>query len=399
MLSAYVHVPFCAARCGYCDFNTYVPGRAGLSPAAWLDALRAETLLAASSLTAEPGPLSTVFFGGGTPTLLGAGPLIAVLQALRQAFGLAPGAEVTVEANPETLTDALLDALLAGGVTRLSLGMQSADEAVLAVLDRAHTPGQAVAGVEAAHRAGFTDVSLDLIYGTPGETIDSWASTLQAALAVEPEHVSCYSLIVEPGTPLARRIGAGALPAPDDDLMADEYVLADETLSAAGLGWYELSNWAKGAGPGEPAGHECRHNLAYWWGLDWWGFGPGAHSHIGRRRWWNHRSPAVWAGALRAGKAPEAGSELVDDTQAHEERVLLELRLATGLPCDALTPAEAARVPALIDDGLLETRDTATRLSRPSLGSQVKPVADGEVLVLTRRGRLLADLVTRQLLD
>ena len=366
----YVHVPFCARRCGYCDFNTYVLGRAGLTPDGWLQAVRAEIGLMARAFPADQ-PLRTVFFGGGTPTLIGASRLVAVLDELRAVCGLSADAEVTAEANPETVTPELLDALLAGGFTRLSLGFQSADEAVLAVLDRAHTPGQALRCVEMAHRAGFRDVSLDLIYGTPGETPASWRATLDAALSVGPEHVSCYALIVEPGTPLARRIASGELPAPDDDLMADEYALADETLEAAGLPWYELSNWARPT-------HQCRHNLTYWRGLDWWGFGPGAHSHVGDRRWWNQKSASRWAAMLAAGRLPIGGEERIDDAMAHEERLLLELRLATGLPVDALTTDEASRIPALAADGLVTTDDAR--------------------VILTRRGRLLADLVTRQLL-
>ena len=371
LASFYVHVPFCARRCGYCDFNTYVLGRTALTPDGWLRAARAEIRLAARAPDAGRAPLRTIFFGGGTPTLLGASRLAAVIGELRDAFGLTGDAEVTVESNPETVSDALLDALLDAGVTRLSLGMQSADESVLATLDRVHTPGQALRCVELAHRAGFRDVSLDLIYGTPGETLASWQATLDAALSAGPQHVSCYALIVEPGTPLARRIGEGRVPAPDDDLMADEYLAADDALAAAGLAWYELSNWAA-------PGHECRHNLAYWQGLDWWGVGPGAHSHAGNRRWWNHRAPKRWADALASGRTPEAGHEIIDDAMAHEERVLLELRLATGLPVSALTAGEAGRVPSLVADGLL--------------------VQAGDSLVLTLRGRLLADLVTRQLL-
>jgi len=369
MLSAYVHVPFCARRCGYCDFNTYELGRTSLGVDGWVDAMRVEIALWVGQ---HRGPLGTVFFGGGTPTLLGAERLAAVLDALRDGYGSAADAEVTVEANPETVTDELLDGLLAAGVTRLSLGMQSADEAVLATLDRLHTPGQATRSVEAAHRAGFGDVSLDLIYGTPGESLASWAATLDAALSVEPEHVSCYALIVEPGTPLARRIERGDLPGTDDDLMADEYTLADERLTAAGLGWYELSNWAK-------PGHECRHNLAYWHSRDWLGFGPGAHSHLDGRRWWNHKQPARWASAVARGEVPTAGAEQIGPAEAHEERVLLELRLATGLPLDALTPTEAARVPSLIEDGLVTT--------------------ENDCLALTLKGRLLADKVTLDLLD
>jgi len=369
MLSAYVHVPFCTRRCGYCDFNTYALGHTALSPDGWLDAMRAEIAWWASPTR---GPLNTVFVGGGTPTLLGAECLASVLDALRGEFGLTPNAEVTVEANPETVTPELLDGLLVAGVNRLSLGMQSADEAVLATLDRVHTPGQALRCVEAAHQAGFGSVSLDLIYGTPGESLASWTATLDAALSVEPEHVSCYALIVEPGTPLARRIGRGALPAPDDDLMADEYILADEMLTAAGLGWYELSNWAK-------PGYECRHNLAYWHSSDWLGFGPGAHSHVGGKRWWNHKQPARWASSIARGEAPTAGAEQVGPAEDHEERVLLELRLAIGLSMDVLTSTEAARVPPLVADGLATLRD--------------------EHIVLTLEGRLLADKVTLDLLD
>jgi len=343
-----------------------------LAPDAWLGAVRDEISLAARTYGGRR-PLRTVFFGGGTPTLLGAAPLAGVLGSLRDTFGLAADAEVTVEANPETVTESLLDDLLAAGVTRLSLGMQSASEAVLATLDRAHTPGQALWCVGAAHRAGLADVSLDLIYGTPGESLASWRATLDAALSTSPEHVSCYSLIVEPGTPLARRIGRGELPAPDDDLVADEYALADEMLSAAGLSWYELSNWSR-------PGHECRHNLVYWRSGNWLGVGPGAHSHVDGHRWWNHKQPVRWASAIARGEAPVAGAEHVGAAEAHEERVLLELRLATGLALDALTPTEAARVPSLVADGLAA-------------------LAGGNRLVLTLRGRLLADKVTRDLLD
>jgi len=367
VVGCYVHVPFCARRCGYCDFNTSVLGASRLTPDGWLAGLRAEI-----ALVADARLLRTVFFGGGTPTLLGSDLPANALAALRDAFGLEPGAEVTIEANPETVTEPLLDALLAAGFTRLSLGMQSADPAVLATLDRAHRPGHATWCVAAAHRAGFVDVSLDLIYGTPGESLASWRNTLEAALEAGPQHISCYALIVEPGTPLARRIAGGVLPVPDDDLMADEYLLADDLLAEAGFPWYELSNWAR-------PGHECRHNLGYWRSDDWWGFGPGAHSHIAQRRWWNHRSGTRWAAALQRGESPVAGSEIVDDVMAHEERVLLELRLATGLPQSQLSKTEAARLPGLVGDGLL--------------------VDDGGRLVLTQRGRLLADKVVRDLLD
>jgi len=388
MTGLYVHVPFCTRRCGYCDFNTYALDRAPITPEDWAWGIEMEVW------DGTVGPFDTVFFGGGTPSLLGAPALAKVLDGIRGTVGLedgldggdgvAPGAEVTVEANPETVTPELLDGLLAAGVTRLSLGMQSSDEAVLATLDRLHTPGQALRSVELARAAGFTDISLDLIYGTPGESLASWQATLESALSSGPDHVSCYALIVERGTPLAKRIERGELAEPDDDLMADEYILADELLTAAGLGWYELSNWAK-------PGHQCRHNLGYWQGVNYYGVGPGAHSYhdhvfdkwLGNtyspHRWWNHRSPERWIGALRHNGSPAARRERIDAVKAHEERVLLELRLATGLPLDALTPTERARVPSLVADGLATTSN--------------------DHLTLTLKGRLLADKVTLDLLD
>ena len=367
MVGCYIHVPFCARRCGYCDFNTAVLGSAGLTPNGWLAGLRAEI-----ALVAPREKLGTVFFGGGTPTLLGGPILAAAMDMIRGELGLASASEVTIEVNPETVTAPLLDALLAAGFTRLSLGMQSADPAVLAVLDRAHTPGQVTWCVDAARRAGFTDISLDLIYGTPGETLTSWQHTLETALACAPTHISCYALIVEPGTPLAGRIDRGELAAPDDDLQADEYLLADDLLTAAGLGWYELSNWAA-------PGHECRHNLGYWHSADWLGFGPGAHSHVGLQRWWNHRSPRRWAAALQRGESPVEGREILDDAMIHEERVLLQLRLATGLEVSELMRTERERLPGFMADALLITHTNS--------------------VVLTRQGRLLADKVVRDLLS
>jgi len=296
-----------------------------------------------------------------------------VLGDARDRFGLAADAEVTCEANPETITPAVLDGLLAAGVTRLSLGMQSSVPHVLAVLDRRHTPGQALGVVTAAHAAGFADVSLDLIFGAPTESLDDWRASLEAALSVEPEHVSAYALILEEGTPLARRVARGELPPPSEDDQADKYLLAEEMLGAAGLANYEISNWAR-------PGHECRHNLLYWHGDTWWGLGPGAHSHVGGTRWWNHAQVGRWGQALDSGAWPLAGREDLDDATRHEERVLLELRLAEGLPDDVLTPTERARVPALVEAGLL-------REGAPGRWT------------LTLRGRLLADKVTRDLLD
>jgi oxygen-independent coproporphyrinogen-3 oxidase len=367
----YVHVPFCATRCGYCDFNTYIPTEA--SPAGYAGAVDAELALARAVLGDGAPPAQTVFVGGGTPTLLAPGELARVLDAIREHVGLAPGAEVTTEANPESVDPAALAALREAGFTRISLGMQSAAPHVLATLDRQHTPGRAVAAAREARAAGFEHVSLDLIYGTPGERPEDWRASLEAALAGEPDHVSAYSLIVEPGTRLAARVRRGELPAPDDDVLAERYETAEQLLGAAGLGWYEVSNWAR------TDADRCRHNLGYWAGGDWWGAGPGAHSHVGGVRWWNVLHPSRWMAALAEGRSPAAGREQPDADAARLEHVMLAVRLKEGLQLDD-TLDGSARVAAaqLAADGLL----------------QAEPLRRDGRAVLTLRGRLLADHVT-----
>ncbi|AWG99667.1 radical SAM family heme chaperone HemW [Rhodococcus ruber] len=370
----YVHVPFCATRCGYCDFNTYTAGELGTSasPQSWLEGLRRE-LDAAAQLLGSP-PAQTVFVGGGTPSLLGADGLGQVLGAVRSSFGLAPGAEVTTESNPESTSPDFFDRIRAAGYTRVSLGMQSAAPHVLAVLDRTHTPGRAVAAAGEARAAGFGHVNLDLIYGTPGERDEDLDASLDAVLAAGVDHVSAYALIVEDGTALARRVRRGELPAPDDDVLAARYERIDARLEAAGLTWYEVSNWARADDPSA----RCAHNLGYWDGGDWWGAGPGAHGHVGGVRWWNVKHPARYADALAAGELPVGGSELLTAADVHTERVMLEVRLRTGLPLDVLTPDERGAAETVVADGLAELR--AGRL------------------VLTDRGRLLADAVVRTIL-
>jgi putative oxygen-independent coproporphyrinogen III oxidase len=371
-LGFYLHVPFCASRCGYCDFNTYTAKElgGGASQASYAETAIREVHIARRVLGDLDRPVDTVFFGGGTPTLLPADDLGKMLAAVRDEFGLAPDAEVTTEANPESVDPQYLEDLLAAGFTRVSFGMQSAASHVLKILDRQHTPGRALEAVKEATAAGFEHVNLDLIYGTPGESLDDWRASLESALSAEPDHVSAYALIVEDGTQLARRIRRGELPMPDDDDLADKYVLADEMLSAQGLTWYEVSNWART----EDA--RCRHNELYWRGDTWWGIGPGAHSHVGGVRWWNVKHPSAYAERLGAGDSPAYAREVLDDETRRVERVLLEIRLAAGLPLGVL------------DD---EGRAAAARM--PDL---VTPV-DGR-LVLTPRGRLLADAVVRDLL-
>jgi oxygen-independent coproporphyrinogen-3 oxidase len=368
----YVHVPFCVTRCGYCDFNTYV-GSDAAARSAYADAARAEVRLARRTLGPDAPVVDTVFFGGGTPTLLAAADLAAILGAIAGAFGLSPDAEVTTEANPEDVDAAMLAALREAGFTRVSFGMQSAVEDVLATLERRHTAERAVAAVADARTAGFEHVSLDLIYGTPGESDADWAASLAAALAAGPDHVSAYALSVEPGTALHARVRRGELPAPDPDAAADRYLAADTTLAEAGMGWYEISNWA--ATPQA----RCRHNLGYWRGEQWWGVGPGAHSHVGGARWWNVRHPRDYARRLAAGEAPVAGREVLDAATRRFERVMLGVRLAEGLDRDLLSPAGAAAAGRLAADGLL--------------------TLDGARVRLTLEGRLKADAVVRALTD
>ncbi|GAA5170464.1 radical SAM family heme chaperone HemW [Pseudonocardia eucalypti] len=373
----YVHVPFCAVRCGYCDFNTYTPSElagSGASPDGWLAALRAELELAASVL-GRPPRADTVFVGGGTPSLLGAAGLADVLAAVRGTFGLAEGAEVTTEANPESTSPEFFAGIASAGYTRVSLGMQSAAPGVLAVLDRRHTPGRPLAAAREARDSGIDQVSLDLIYGTPGETDDDLRRSLDEVLAAGVDHVSAYALIVEDGTALARKIRRGELAAPDDDVSADRYELLDGTLRAAGLDWYEVSNWARSPDT------RCRHNLGYWRDGDWWGAGPGAHSHVGGVRWWNVKHPARYAALLDAGASPAAGREELTEPERYQERVMLRLRLAEGLPVEMLdAPARAAAARAATDGLLAPDALTAGRA------------------VLTPQGRLLADAVVRALL-
>lgn len=374
--SAYIHVPFCRIRCGYCDFNTYTATELrGARQDHYADTVVREIALAATVL-GDRGtlrPAGTVFFGGGTPTLLPPGDLARMLHATRDAFGVAPGAEITVEANPDTVDDRVAEELAAAGVTRVSIGMQSAVPHVLATLDRTHDPANVATAVAAARAAGL-DVSVDLIYGTPGESLQDWQASLDAALELEPDHLSAYALIIEDGTGLARRIRRGEVAPIDDDTHADMYEAADAALAAAGYAWYEVSNWAR-----QPR-YRSRHNLAYWQGADWWGFGPGAHSHVGGVRWWNVKHPAAYADRLGAGVSPAAAREQPDAAARMLERVLLGSRISDGLAVRELSGEGRHAIASLIADGLIDA------------GAAFR----GRV-VLTLRGRLLADAVVRAL--
>ena len=374
-LSFYVHVPFCRVRCGYCDFNTYTADQLGVDagPDAWLRAVHSEIDMAARVLGERAPAVDTVFFGGGTPTLLRPSQLTSVLAHISDRFGLAPDAEVTTEANPETIGPAELDELLAGGINRISLGMQSAVPKVLATLDRVHTPGRALELVGLARQAGFDQISLDVIYGTPGEQPADWQTSLDAVCSVHPDHVSAYALVIEPGTAMARKVAHGEIQPVDDDEQADDYLMAESTLTAAGYQNYEVSNWAR------DSVHRARHNMAYWTGANWWGIGPGAHSHVGGVRWWNLRHPGRYAATLAEGHSPAQAREILDADTRRIERVMLELRLADGLSIDVLTPTEQARLPRIAERELVKLDAGSVRL--------------------TLQGRLLADAVIRNLLD
>jgi oxygen-independent coproporphyrinogen-3 oxidase len=348
----YVHIPFCARRCDYCAFATWTD-RAHLT-GAYLDACRAEIERWRSGGDGLPAATS-VFFGGGTPSVVPASDLVAVLAAVR----LAGGAEVTVECNPDTVTPDLLATYRAGGVTRLSLGVQSMVPSVLEALGRTHDPANVRRAVTWAREVGFTTFNLDVIYGAAGETVDDWRRTLEEVLTLEPPHVSAYGLTVEPGTPLA----ADPDRWPDDDDQADKYLLAAELLEAAGLEWYEISNWAR-------PGHRCRHNLLYWQQGEYVGIGCAAHSHRGGRRWWNVRTPERYISAIEAGEPAEAAGEELDADGRRLERLQLAVRTREGVPAAALPVDE---LPGLVE------------------------VGDGGEAVLTVRGRLLANEVALRL--
>lgn len=375
----YLHVPFCMVRCGYCDFNTYTSDELrGAKRADYAGQAALEVELAAGILDragVPERPASTVFFGGGTPTMLPVDDLVLMLDAVRDTWGLARGAEVTTEANPDSVDAAYLRRLAAAGFTRVSFGMQSAVPRVLATLERTHDPARIPQVVQWARDAGL-GVSLDLIYGTPGETIGDWRMSLEYAIAQQPDHLSAYALIVEDGTKLARQIRRGEVAMPDDDVQADFYELADELLADAGYDWYEVSNWATAPEL------RSRHNLAYWTGEDWWGIGPGAHSHMGGTRWWNVKHPAAYADRIVAGASPAAGREVLDADTRTVEQVLLGSRVREGLPIAGLASSARTAIAGLIADGLVDGA-TAVR----------------GALTLTLRGRLLADAVVRRLLE
>ncbi|MFK3615811.1 radical SAM family heme chaperone HemW [Corynebacterium amycolatum] len=374
----YLHVPFCATRCGYCDFNTYTPGQlgSGATQGDYLDAIVAELEMAVVKHPELARGADTVFVGGGTPSMLGASGLRRLLDGVRNSFGLADDAEVTTESNPESTSPEFFEGLAEAGFTRVSLGMQSAVPHVLATLDRTHTPGRPAAAVAEARAAGFEHINLDVIYGTPGESMADLDTTLEAVLATEVDHVSAYSLIVEPGTAMARKVRRGELPMPDDDDLADRYERIDAALSQVGFSWYEVSNWAKPGG-------QCRHNMLYWRDGNWWGAGPGAHSHLDGTRFYNVKHPARYAVTISGGELPVKDSEGLTAEDRHTEKIMLGLRLAEGIDANLLGEDELGKARRQAEAGMVE----------------FVSVDCGQRIQLTNRGRLLADAIIVDILS
>ena len=381
--SVYIHVPFCRVRCGYCDFNTYTgeelrgAKRSDYATEAIAEIRQASTVLASAGVARRKA--STVFFGGGTPTLLPVTDLTRMLAAARDTWGFTDDVEVTTEANPDSVDRDYLLALKKAGFTRVSFGMQSAVPHVLATLERTHDPEKVPHVVKWAREVQL-DVSVDLIYGTPGESLADWERSLDHAIAQNPDHISAYALIIETGTKLAAQIKRGDVAPVDDDLQADMYELADQKLAAAGYDWYEVSNWAK-RDENPDVSHVSRHNLGYWLGNDWWGVGPGAHSHVGGVRWWNVKHPAAYADRIAAGHSPGAGRETLADSSKYLEHVLLRARVRGGLQTSTLDADGRKAVAGLIADELVDA-----------------PAAFKGTITLTLKGRLLADAVVRRLL-
>jgi len=366
--SLYVHVPYCSKRCGYCDFNTYTPSELDRDDQieSWLQSAIKETIFARKILVEEL-TVDTIFFGGGTPSLLEASVIKEFINNVSKHFKLKKDLEITLEANPDTITQSKAEDWLKAGINRISLGMQSSATNVLQVLDRTHNPANVLSSVEILKKAGFTNFSLDLIYGTPGESLEDWSNSLKDAIAINPPHISAYSLVIESGTRMGSQLSRGEIKAVSDDDAADKYQLAEKLLNENGYSWYEISNWAK-------ENKECQHNLNYWKGNNWWGIGPGAHSHINGVRWWNQKLPKNWRESLDKDQSPALARENLTNEQIRNEEVMLLSRLKTGIN---RSDFDQKNIEKLIEDKLVN--DVSGKLE------------------LTLEGRLLADVVFRQL--
>ncbi len=377
-LAFYIHIPYCVKRCGYCDFNTYTPSELklanGLSEvsSSYIDLLLLEIKQAKEKVGSASVP--SIFFGGGTPSLMEPSDIGRVIAQIREEFVLNSDAEITMECNPDTVSKKTLAAFRETGVNRVSFGMQSAVPHVLATLDRTHNPENLLQVTTWAKEVGFSQISVDLIYGTPGETLTDWQKTIDTALSLPITHISAYALIIEEGTKLAAQIKRGEVAAVDDDLAAEKYLLADKEFTAAGFAWYELSNWAK-------PNSLSKHNLAYWLGENWWGAGPGAHSHLNGKRFWNVKHPNLYKEKIQSNKSPIADSEELEEIQINSEKLMLSLRLPSGVRKESLNQEQISELSEYVQSGHLD-------LSNWNQGRAT----------LTLEGRLIADQILRQIL-
>lgn len=375
-LSFYIHIPYCVKRCGYCDFNTYTPAELkgpDLESVSknYISAVLKEIELAQKTVGAAEVP--SIFFGGGTPSLMPAVELARVIQEIRDRFELSPDIEITIEVNPDSVSLDFLEKMRQAGANRISMGMQSAVPHVLKVLDRTHNPENVSTAVEKARQAGFEHVSVDLIYGAPGESISDWQQSVTSALQLPIDHISAYALIIEKGTKLAAQISRGEVQMPPDEETAEKYLIADSAFEAAGFNWYELSNWSKPGG-------QCRHNIAYWNGSMWWGVGPGAHSYFDNRRWWNVKHPATYQQKINAGESPVQSEEILSEENLADEYLMLQIRRREGIPHRNLKDSQVSRAAEYVDSGHLDQAEWTA-----------------QKLVLTQQGRLIADRIVRDL--
>lgn len=378
-LAFYIHIPYCVKRCGYCDFNTYTPSELKITEGlaqisnSYIDLLLME-IKAAKVQVGQSANVPSIFFGGGTPSLMQPDDISRVISTIKSEFTLLPDAEITMECNPDTVTKESLAAFRAIGVNRVSFGMQSAVKHVLATLDRTHNPENLLQVTTWAKEVGFSEISVDLIYGTPGESLADWQTSIDAALALPITHISAYALIIEEGTKLAAQIKRGEVAQVDDDLTAEKYLVADKAFTAAGFEWYELSNWAK-------SGSLSKHNLAYWLGDNWWGAGPGAHSHLNGKRFWNVKHPNLYKERVLANQSPVADSEVLEELQIESERLMLSLRLPSGVDKQSLNELQLAELSSYVESGHLDQANWNQGRA-----------------TLTLDGRLIADRILRQIL-
>ena len=378
-LAFYIHIPYCVKRCGYCDFNTYTPAELQLTEGltqisnSYIDLLVKEIEFARNQV-GESAIVPSIFFGGGTPSLMEASDIKRVITAISEQFKLDSIAEVTLETNPDTVTKEKLKQFYDAGVNRISFGMQSSVPHVLKTLDRTHNPENLPQVTKWASEVGFKEISVDLIYGTPGESKQDWQQSIDSALALPISHISAYALIVEEGTKLAAQIKRGEITKPDDDLTAEKYIMADKAFTTAGFNWYELSNWAK-------PNSQSKHNLAYWLGHNWWGAGPGAHSHINGKRFWNVKHPNLYKQKIQANETVILDSEVLKGSQIESERLMLSIRLPQGLEKNTLNNQQILELTDYVNSGHLDQENW--NLGRATL---------------TLDGRLIADRIVREIL-